>query len=164
MDDEGDVSEYYSEEDSEYAKEEDADEPTESLDTSDVPSLKENFKVESISSNIEEPIQVNKVTISKISDIKKRYTRRISLFEVTGIVAESYNLLQRGRLPLLMDLSNDTLDDNILNVVIKEIEEETCPIVIEKNGELLSVTDFDKKGLMMHLKYVTTIWKNQGRY
>nr|WQH58040.1 MAG: MC108R [Molluscum contagiosum virus] len=100
----------------------------------------------------------------RITDIKRRYTRRISLFEITGILCESFNLLQRGRLPLVSDLSDETFREEILHVVVREIEEGTCPVVIQKNGELLSVTDFDATGLRYHLDYIISIWKQQHRY
>ncbi|QHG62655.1 RNA polymerase subunit RPO19 [Cetacean poxvirus 1] len=100
----------------------------------------------------------------RISNIKKRYTRRISLIEITGIIAESYNLLQRGRLPLVSNLSNDVLKENMLRIIVREIEEGTCPVVIEKNGEILSVKDFDQTGLQYHLNYIINIWKQQKRY
>ncbi|QGN68103.1 DNA-dependent RNA polymerase 19 kD subunit [Equine molluscum contagiosum-like virus] len=100
----------------------------------------------------------------RIADIKRRYTRRISLFELTGILCESFNLLQRGRLPLVSDLSDETFREQILHVVVREIEEGTCPVVIQKNGELLSVNDFDPTGLRYHLDYVIDIWKQQRRY
>ncbi|QQG31583.1 RNA polymerase subunit RPO19 [Swinepox virus] len=162
MADSEDIIEYSSneEEDSDYEEEEE-DEPT---DTSDVPSLKpSNYK--DISTNVED-IQENIKNIStKISAIKRRYTRRISLFEVVGIIAESYNLLQRGRLPLILDLSDETMmKNNIIRITIKEIKDDTCPIIIEKNGELLSTSDFDRNGLMYHLDYIIRIWKKQNRY
>nr|WIK87547.1 RNA polymerase subunit RPO19 [Oriental turtle dovepox virus] len=99
----------------------------------------------------------------RIKAIKQRYTRRISLFEITGILSESYNLLQRGRIPLLNDLTEETFKDSIINIMFKEIEQGNCPIVIQKNGELLSLTDFDKKGVQYHLDYIKTIWRNQRK-
>ncbi|ADT91124.1 DNA-dependent RNA polymerase subunit RPO19 [Cotia virus SPAn232] len=129
--------------------------------TSDLTSLKQSNKIESIT-NIEDNVELT--ICQNISLIKKRYTRRISLFEITGIIAESYNLLQRGRMPLVSDLSDETLKQNILHVLIKEIEEGVCPIVIEKNGELLSIKDFDNIGLSKHINYIINIWKKQNRY
>ncbi|AAN02821.1 RNA polymerase subunit [Lumpy skin disease virus] len=163
------IDDYISDEDASDEFEEEEEEE-ESLETSDVPSLKQsNYKVgSSISINIEDTNQQNitnaSIISSKISAIKKRYTRRISLFEITGIIAESYNLLQRGRMPLVLNLSDDTMKQKILHIVIEEIKEGTCPIIIEKNGELLSVTDFDKKGLYNHLDYIINIWKKQNRF
>ncbi|UKB77164.1 major core protein 4b [Lumpy skin disease virus] len=164
------IDDYISDEDASDEFEEEEEEEEESLETSDVPSLKQsNYKVgSSISINIEDTNQQNitnaSLISSKISAIKKRYTRRVSLFEITGIIAESYNLLQRGRMPLVLNLSDDTMKQKILHIVIEEIKEGTCPIIIEKNGELLSVTDFDKKGLYNHLDYIINIWKKQNRF
>ncbi|ABI99260.1 RNA polymerase subunit RPO19 [Deerpox virus W-848-83] len=170
MADTDDIIDYESEDDmSEYEEEEDdEDNETKSLESSDVISLKQsNYKAE-LSTNLEEevpqPGQSSKNVNSKILAIKKRYTRRISLLEITGIIAESYNLLQRGRLPLISNLSDETMKQKILHIVIQEIEEGTCPIIIEKNGELLSTNDFDKTGLKNHLDYIISIWKNQNRY
>ncbi|QHR82636.1 DNA-dependent RNA polymerase subunit RPO19 [Brazilian porcupinepox virus 1] len=168
MADSDDIIDYVSDDISEdeyddrYQEDDEDDEnTTKSLETSDILSNKQsNYKVDSITS-VEE-------SITNISNsillIKKRYTRRISLFEITGILAESYNLLQRGRLPLINDLSDETMKQNILHILIKEINEGTCPIIIEKNGELLSVSDFDKIGLSRHINYIINIWKKQNRY
>lgn len=100
----------------------------------------------------------------RIAELKRRYTRRMSLFELTGIISESYNLLQRGRMPLVHNLSDETFTRNLLHVLVQEIEEGTCPVVIQKNGKLLSVKDFDPSALRYHLDYITAIWKQQRRY
>ncbi|ADY76859.1 PP225 [Orf virus] len=99
---------------------------------------------------------------ARVEELKARYTRRMSLFELTGIVAESFNLLCRGRLPLVADAADPALD-NELKVVVRELEEGVCPIVIEKNGEFLSPGDFDPECLRYHLTYMTDLWKSQGR-
>lgn len=101
---------------------------------------------------------------SRITELKRRYTRRMSLYELTGIICESYNLLQRGRLPLVHDLSDETFERNLLHVLVQEIEEGTCPVVIQKNGKLLSVSDFDQDALKYHLDYIVAIWKQQRRF
>ncbi|AUL80572.1 DNA-dependent RNA polymerase subunit rpo19 [Vaccinia virus] len=56
------------------------------------------------------------------------------------------------------------MKQNMLHVIIQELEEGSCPIVIEKTGELLSVNDFDKDGLKFHLDYINNIWKLQKPY
>ncbi|AIZ77332.1 putative RNA polymerase subunit RPO19 [Parapoxvirus red deer/HL953] len=99
---------------------------------------------------------------ARIEALKARYTRRMSLFELTGIVAESFNLLCRGRLPLVADAADPALD-NELKVVVAEIEQGVCPVVIEKNGEFLSTRDFDPECLRFHLEYMVNLWKSQGR-
>ncbi|ASC55560.1 RNA polymerase subunit RPO19-like protein [Seal parapoxvirus] len=99
---------------------------------------------------------------ARIEDLKLRYTRRMSLFELTGIVAESFNLLCRGRLPLVADSTDSALDSE-LKVVVRELDEGVCPIVVEKNGEFLSPRDFDQECLRFHLDYMTNLWKKQGR-
>ncbi|QRY18976.1 ORF-106 [Teiidae poxvirus 1] len=99
----------------------------------------------------------------RIKLIKHRYTRRISLYEITGILCESYNLLQRGRIPLTDDLTEETFKNSLIDTMFKEIEQGNCPIVIQKNGELLSLNDFDKKGVKYHLEYVKSIWKDQRK-
>ncbi|AYM26022.1 RNA-polymerase subunit RPO19 [Orf virus] len=99
---------------------------------------------------------------ARVEELKARYTRRMSLFELTGIVAESFNLLCRGRLPLVADAADPALN-NELKVVVRELEEGVCPIVIEKNGEFLSPGDFDPECLRYHLTYMTDLWKSQGR-
>nr|WGO62722.1 DNA-directed RNA polymerase 19 kDa subunit [Wadden Sea poxvirus] len=137
---------------------------TNSLENSDIISSKTD-KIESVFTQVDDlNYSQLKDVASYISSIKKRYTRRVSLFEITGILAESYNLLQRGRLPLLSNFTELTFNDNILHIVIKEIKEGTCPIIIEKNGELLSINDFDDTGLDYHLNYIINIWKQQHRY
>ncbi|QRI42960.1 RNA polymerase subunit RPO19 [Cheloniid poxvirus 1] len=96
--------------------------------------------------------------------IKQRYTRRISLIEMTGILCEDYNSLQRGRIPLLNDLSDETFKKySLVEIMFMEIEQGNCPIVIQKNGELLSLSDFDQKGVMHHLSYIKDIWKVQNK-
>ncbi|ASK51302.1 RNA polymerase subunit (RPO19) [Eptesipox virus] len=169
MADSGDIIDYVSEEDddSEYSITEDENEDSslDSPETSDFVSYKpSNINFESNSIHIEEDIPQYKNISAKISALKRRYTRRISLIEITGIIAESFNLLQRGRLPLVQNLSNDTLKQKMLHIIIQEIKEGTCPIIIEKNGELLSINDFDKKGIDTHIEYITNIWKLQNRY
>ncbi|ADC53852.1 RNA polymerase subunit Rpo19 [Pseudocowpox virus] len=99
---------------------------------------------------------------ARVEELKARYTRRMSLFELTGIVAESFNLLCRGRLPLVADAADPALDSE-LKVVVRELEEGVCPIVIEKNGEFLAPGDFDPECLKYHLNYMTDLWKSQGR-
>ncbi|AWU47139.1 RNA polymerase [Sea otter poxvirus] len=100
----------------------------------------------------------------RMIDIKRRYTRRMSLIELTGIIAESVNSIQRGRIPLVTNLSSNTARENLLHVVVREIEEGNCPIVVKKNGEYLSTADFDESALHHHLSYITKIWKQQSRY
>ncbi|ATI21041.1 RNA polymerase [Western grey kangaroopox virus] len=120
-------------------------------------------RVESIkddSAHSPQPRQFN----DRIQEVKRRYTRRVSILEVTGILCESYNLLQRGRIPLLKDLSEETFSRSIIEVMLQEIEEGTCPIVIQKNGELLSISDFDARGVKYHLDYIKAIWRQQKRY
>ncbi|AST09517.1 RNA polymerase [NY_014 poxvirus] len=164
MEDTDDIIDYDSEELTEY--EDDEEEEELSLENSDV-EPKSSYKIiDSASTQIDE--SQPQLNIKQIGDAilasKRRYTRRISLLEITGILAESYNLLQRGRLPLVSEFSEDTLKKNMLHIIIKEIEEGTCPIIIEKNGELLSVKDFDLDGLKFHLDYIIKIWKLQHRY
>ncbi|QED21239.1 DNA-dependent RNA polymerase subunit RPO19 [Borealpox virus] len=160
MADTDDIIDYESDDLTEY---EDDEEDEESLETSDI-DPKSSYKiVDSASTHIEDA-HSNLKQGNHISALKRRYTRRISLFEIAGIIAESYNLLQRGRLPLVSEFSNETMKQNMLHVIIQEIEEGSCPIVIEKNGELLSVNDFDKDGLKFHLDYIIKIWKLQKRY
>ncbi|AEN03695.1 DNA-dependent RNA polymerase subunit rpo19 [Yokapox virus] len=159
MADTDDIIDYESEELTEY---EDDDEL--SLVYSDV-EPKSSYKIiDSVSTQIEESQTNLKQIGDSILTAKRRYTRRISLLEITGILAESYNLLQRGRLPLVSEFSDETLKKNMLSIIIKEIEEGTCPIIIEKNGELLSIKDFDSNGLKFHLDYIIKIWKLQNRY
>ncbi|ABJ09017.1 RNA polymerase subunit RPO19 [Nile crocodilepox virus] len=99
----------------------------------------------------------------KILEIKRNYTRRISLLELTGILAESYNLLQRGRLPLVNDLSEATFRKSLLQIFIQEIEEDNCPVVVCKNGRLMSLKDFDPDGVRYHLDYIKSLWKQQRK-
>ncbi|ARE67724.1 SWPV1-215 [Shearwaterpox virus] len=100
----------------------------------------------------------------KTRTVKQRYTRRISLIEMTGILCESYNSLQRGRIPLINDISNETFKKySLVEVMFMEIEQGNCPIVIQKNGELLSLSDFDQKGVLYHLSYIKDIWKVQHK-
>ncbi|UOX38678.1 DNA-directed RNA polymerase 19 kDa subunit [Finch poxvirus] len=100
----------------------------------------------------------------RMKTIKQRYTRRISLIEMTGILCESYNSLQRGRIPLLNNLSDETFKKHsLVETMFMEIEQGNCPIVIQKNGELLSLSDFDQKGVMYHLSYIKSIWKVQHK-
>ncbi|QDJ95097.1 RNA polymerase subunit RPO19 [Hypsugopox virus] len=176
MADSGDIIDYVSEvedDDSEYSisdndNDEDDGNNSDSLETSDIVSYKQsNFKFESNSTHVEDDeviVPQFKNISAKILALKKRYTRRISLFEITGIIAESYNTLQRGRLPLVQNLSDETLKQKMLHIIIQEIKEGTCPIIIEKNGELLSTNDFDKNGVDIHLDYIINIWKLQNRY
>ncbi|ABQ43571.1 RNA polymerase subunit rpo19 [Tanapox virus] len=168
MDDSDEIINFASEEDDDEDEDNnisDYDDDKESLESSDILSNKQSdYKIESASINVDEQVSSSKQLSSKIITIKKRYTRRISLFEITGIIAESYNLLQRGRLPLVSNLTDETIKQNMLHVVIDEIKEGTCPIIIEKNGELLSINDFDKIGIKTHLDYIINIWKQQGRY
>ncbi|AOP31813.1 RNA polymerase [Volepox virus] len=160
MADTDDIIDYESEELTEY---EDDEEEEETLEASDI-DPKSSYKiVDSASTHIEDT-HYNKHIGNHISALKRRYTRRISLFEIAGIIAESYNLLQRGRLPLVSEFSDKTMKQNMLHVIIQEIKEGSCPIIIEKNGELLSVNDFDKDGLKFHLDYIIKIWKLQQRY
>ncbi|AOP31602.1 RNA polymerase [Skunkpox virus] len=162
MADTDDIIDYESEELTEY--EDDEEEEEESLEASDI-DPKSSYKiVDSASTHIEDTHTNLKHIGNHISALKRRYTRRISLFEIAGIIAESYNLLQRGRLPLVSTFSDETMKQNMLHVIIQEIEEGSCPIIIEKNGELLSVNDFDKNGLIFHLDYIIKIWKLQQRY
>ncbi|AOP31385.1 RNA polymerase [Raccoonpox virus] len=162
MADTDDIIDYESEELTEY---EDDEEEEESPEASDIDPKSSYKVVDSASTHIEDAhSNLNKHIGNHISALKRRYTRRISLFEIAGIIAESYNLLQRGRLPLLSEFSDETMKQNMLHVIIKEIEEGSCPIIIEKNGELLSVNDFDKNGLKFHLEYIINIWKLQQRY
>ncbi|AKJ93753.1 RNA polymerase (RPO19) [Raccoonpox virus] len=162
MADTDDIIDYESEELTEY---EDDEEEEESPEASDIDPKSSYKVVDSASTHIEGAhSNLNKHIGNHISALKRRYTRRISLFEIAGIIAESYNLLQRGRLPLLSEFSDETMKQNMLHVIIKEIEEGSCPIIIEKNGELLSVNDFDKNGLKFHLEYIINIWKLQQRY
>lgn len=99
---------------------------------------------------------------ARVEALKARYTRRMSLFELTGIIAESFNLLCRGRLPLVADPADPRLDSE-LRVVLQEIREGACPIVVEKNGEHLAPQDFDRECLEFHLDYVADLWRMQGR-
>nr|WGO01987.1 DNA-dependent RNA polymerase subunit RPO19 [Vaccinia virus]WGO02215.1 DNA-dependent RNA polymerase subunit RPO19 [Vaccinia virus]WGO02444.1 DNA-dependent RNA polymerase subunit RPO19 [Vaccinia virus]WOG35521.1 DNA-dependent RNA polymerase subunit RPO19 [Vaccinia virus]WOG35749.1 DNA-dependent RNA polymerase subunit RPO19 [Vaccinia virus] len=164
MADTDDIIDYESDDLTEYEDDEEEEEDGESLETSDI-DHKSSYKiVESASTHIEDAHSNLKHIGNHISALKRRYTRRISLFEIAGIIAESYNLLQRGRLPLVSEFSDETMKQNMLHVIIQEIEEGFCPIVIEKNGELLSVNDFDKDGLKFHLDYIIKIWKLQKRY
>lgn len=119
----------------------------------------ESFKFEDVSMLSPQPKQLSE----RIKTIKQRYTRRISIFEITGILCESFNLLQRGRIPLLNNLSDDTFKDSLIKAMFDEIEQGNCPIVIKKNGELLSLNDFDKKGVEYHLNYIKSIWKTQHK-
>lgn len=64
-------------------------------------------------------------------------------------------------MPLVLNLSDDTMKQKILHIVIEEIKEGTCPIIIEKNGELLSVTDFDKKDFIIILIILSIFGKNK---
>ncbi|AXN56182.1 DNA-dependent RNA polymerase subunit rpo19 [Vaccinia virus] len=164
MADTDDIIDYESDDLTEYEDDEEEEEDGESLETSDI-DPKSSYKiVESASTHIEDAHSNLKHIGNHIFALKRRYTRRISLFEIAGIIAESYNLLQRGRLPLVSEFSDETMKQNMLHVIIQEIEEGSCPIVIEKNGELLSVNDFDKDGLKFHLDYIIKIWKLQKRY
>uniref|UniRef100_A0AAU7E1T3 DNA-directed RNA polymerase 19 kDa subunit n=1 Tax=Rousettus bat poxvirus TaxID=3141933 RepID=A0AAU7E1T3_9POXV len=113
---------------------------------------------------IEVPSPQPRQISARITELKRRYTRRLSLYELTGIIAESFNLLQRGRIPLVSDLSDDTFKRNLLHVLVQEIEEGTCPVIIQKNGALLSVRDFDQDALRYHLDYIVAIWKQQRRF
>ncbi|CCD83276.1 DNA-dependent RNA polymerase subunit rpo19 [Squirrelpox virus] len=166
----GDVAEFVSPGDVDEDEPSDFDEEEDkSPDTSDVRTTSQaSLKVEYVSDAqiMEEDPQslMPKQVSARVEALKRRYTRRISLFELTGILAESYNLLQRGRIPLVQDLSDETLRQRLLHVVVREIEEGTCPIVVEKNGEMLSVRDFDQAGLRHHLDFVIKIWKQQHRY
>ncbi|AAR07452.1 96R [Yaba monkey tumor virus] len=165
MDDSDEIVNFASDEEDDNDNISDYDDDKESPESSDILSHKQSdYKIESASINVDEQLSSSKQLSNKIMAIKKRYTRRISLFEITGIIAESYNLLQRGRLPLISNLTDETVDKNMLHVVISEINEGTCPIIIEKNGELLSINDFDKTGIKSHLDYIINIWKQQGRY
>ncbi|ANS71183.1 RNA polymerase [Pteropox virus] len=172
LDDDVDIESDY--ESSEYEKEDDEKEDEDdefsdsdvekSLDMTSELADKSSLKFKSPetvpSINVQDTVQQS----NKISLIKKRYTRRMSLFELTGILAESINLLQRGRLPLVEGLSGSTLQKNLLQVAIQEIRDKTCPVIIKKNGEYLSVNDFDESALEHHLTFITKIWKQQNRY
>ncbi|WZD65946.1 RNA polymerase subunit Rpo19 [Bovine papular stomatitis virus] len=157
--DEDEIEEYEEEEDEE-------DEPAEGAagtSVSDVtPSATEKLVASEVPEDAAVETNARQRVTARVEELKARYTRRMSLFELTGIVAESFNLLCRGRLPLVADPADPALD-NELKVVVREIEENVCPIVIEKNGEFLSTQDFDPECLRYHLEYMTDLWKSQGR-
>ncbi|WZD65818.1 RNA polymerase subunit Rpo19 [Bovine papular stomatitis virus] len=150
-----------------YEDEEDEEEPAEGAAGTSVSDVTPSATEKLVASEVPEDaaaVETNarqRVT-ARVEELKARYTRRMSLFELTGIVAESFNLLCRGRLPLVADPTDPALD-NELKVVVREIEENVCPIVIEKNGEFLSTQDFDPECLRYHLEYMTDLWKSQGR-
>ncbi len=159
-----DIVDFESTEENEESEEEYEEEATETSDVSSSVRPSSDYNVESAAtvSSFQSPQLAQ--TSQRVSAMKRRYTRRISLFEITGIIAESFNLLQRGRLPLVKNISNETFKEKILHIVVREIQEGTCPIVIEKNGELLSINDFDGKGVRYHLDYIINIWKQQNRF
>jgi len=115
---------------------------------------------------IEEPEEKEKEL--EVEDLVKlaveSYVKRLGIYEITAILANSISTLDRGRLPLINNLDVYYFKNNsVYTVAIHEVEDRKCPISLQKGNYHMTLNDYPDEFINYRMKEIIEVLKYQHK-
>lgn len=118
----------------------------------------------SVMDDISDTSGVGGEVLSKQKQLLKNYAlKRLGLFELVGILSQRYNQLEKGSTPLF-ELDLDYYENNSTwDALVDEVLYGKCPIVIQKDGYFLKLTDYPSGQVLYRLENIVNLWNIQNK-
>lgn len=104
------------------------------------------------------------IEIDLVKAAVESYIKRLGIYEITAILANSISTLDRGRLPLINNLDADYFKNNsVYTVAIHEVEDRKCPISLQKGNYHMTLNDYPDEFINYRIKEIIEVLKYQHK-